>query len=125
MAVLRHQTLNRGAQRGETVTDEYMIGLAARQSGNDAAVAMPALIASQCRLRRVIEKFDANTQAHSEALRASVDVSARETARLVGLTGETSAQTGEVIRLTKQLKWLTVAIGTLTLVQVAMAVFRG
>jgi hypothetical protein len=104
------------------VSDEYLIGVAARQHGGDITVSMPALIESQRRLKGAIASFDESMEKHSEALARSVEDSSRQTARLVDLTQETSAQTERVIELTRVMKRLTVVIAWLT---VAAAFFAG
>lgn len=68
-------------------TDDYLVGLAARQYGTAAtANAMPALIESQRRLRRAIEAFDATASAQSEKLIALTNKLVVLTRWIIGLT---------------------------------------
>ena len=56
---------------GETwrdASDDYLIGLAARVYGNEAAAAMPALIESNRRLRTAIASFEERSMASDQQL---------------------------------------------------------
>lgn len=93
------------------VSDEYLIGVAARAYGaNSETASMPSLIESQRRLRVEIAQFNAAATA--------------QVTELVSLTKAAGKQTDKVVRLTEWIIALTVILGVIALLQL-LAMFAG
>lgn len=77
----------------KAASDEYLIGLAARQYGVDTAAALPAMIESQRRLRTEISEFNsAATSQVTELIRLSKDAG-RQAQTMIYLTWAIAALT--------------------------------
>jgi hypothetical protein len=111
------------------VTDEYLVGFSTQSWGTDAANQTPAVLEMQRRLKVSAEASIAQAAEHSAeqsklqrehtaAIRDFDDASARS-------ASAASAQTTEVIELTKELKNLTLVLKWLTIAAVFFSAIQG
>lgn len=106
----------------KAASDDYLIGVAARQYGTDTAAALPAMIESQRRLRTAIDTFDERSNASAQRL---VDVEERLLKTIETFNTEADKQTSKIIRLTVRIEWLTWVLVAIGVIQIVLMLAKG
>lgn len=106
----------------KAASDDYLIGVAARQYGTDTAAALPAMIESQRRFRAAIATFDERSNAAAQRL---VDVQERLLTTIETFNAAADKQTSKIIRLTVRIEWLTWVLVTIGVIQIALMLKGG
>ena len=101
-------------------SDEYLIGLGARQYGVDSAPAIPAQIESQRRLKLAIVAFEESSQANAHRL---IEAESKLLTAIDAASDAADKQTAEVIRLTNSLRVLTVVLVIIGVLQAGLMIF--